>query len=501
VNLQPTGNLNAAPTPPPTPNSGGPTAPFDGAAQNYTEAEALAETDISINTKNRTAAIKCPTSVVQTGLSERFLADLLSKHLYTAGVINAREIGQRMALGGPIIEQLLHHLRREARIEVRANHSMNAPLCYGLTERGRTCASDAFAKSGYLGPCPVPLEQYCAVSQSQSIHLFTVTQSQVKQVFGNFVLCERIKDQLGMAVNSSRAIFIYGPAGSGKTYTISQLPKIFGDGCLIPYAVAIDDTVIELFDPLIHISIETHQQPADTVASSDSGLLLEQQQDSRWLACQRPVVICGGELTMDMLNINYNPSTRQYQAPLQMKANGGILIIDDMGRQKPSPAEIFNRWIVPMEEHRDFLSLGSGRHFEVPFDQILIFSSNLNPLELADAAFLRRIGYKIRFEHIDTSQYQAIWLELCEKHAIKFNLDAFNYLVTQLHQSQRVPMLPCHPRDLLGIAMDHARYHASEEVMTRARIDWAWQTYFVDTHVSTTDHLNKAPSIAGEHND
>jgi len=445
-----------------------------------------------------------PYSIKETGLSERFLADLVCKHLSVRGVMTAYELGDQMALGVLVIEEVLNYLRKEARIEVRANNDLDAALRYALTERGRMSAQDAFARSGYVGPCPVPLDQYCEIMKSQSIHKSIITQQHVQKAFQGFVLSQNIMDQLGMAVNSGRAIFIYGPAGSGKTYTIARLAKVFTDACLIPFAVSVDDTVVELFDPLIHETLSEEDLQAakeEEESPNEPSLLMTKKTDSRWLACKRPVVVCGGELTMDMLEIRYNPTTRQYQAPLQMKANCGIFIIDDMGRQKPSPAEIFNRWIVPMEEHRDFLSLGSGRHFQVPFDEVLIFSSNINPLELADEAFLRRIGYKVRFDYLPLKQYQKIWLNLCEQHNVEFNLDTFNYLVRDLHGARNVPFLPCHPRDLLGIAMDHAHFNSSEDVITKERIDWAWQTYFVDIGQDLTKPSQHHSAVGGNHDD
>lgn len=423
--------------------------------------------------------LSVPSSIQSTGLSERLLTQLCCKHLYESGMLTAHDLTQKLALSGSVVDEILQILRRDALIEVRPNHSISATLRYGLTERGRAMSLDSLAQSGYIGSAPVPLEDYHQQIKHHSIHRKVVDRDLIDQVFSNFVIEPNVKDQLGMAVNSGRAIFIYGPAGSGKTYTISQLPGVFGDHCAIPYAIAIDDTVIEVFDPLIHETIEQFQSD-QSASNNNSSLLIDRHRDPRWLLCKRPVVLCGGELTMDMLDIQFNPASRQYQAPLQLKANGGIFIIDDMGRQKPTPAEIFNRWIVPMEEKRDFLTLGSGRHFEVPFDQILIFSSNLNPLDLADEAFLRRIGYKIRFDYLTPAAYRAIWENQCRQLEVPFNQGAFDFLIQDLHNKNNTPLLPCHPRDLLGIASDHAYYLREPDVMTEKRLHWAWNTYFVN---------------------
>ncbi len=423
---------------------------------------------------NSHALILAPKTISDTGLSESLLRDLTCKHLYASGSLTTHNLSQKLALAGPVINEILQSLRRDSLIEVKPSQGSKTTLAYGFTERGRTHGVEAIAKSGYIGPAPVPAAAYQTYIKENSIHKNTIGRDDIDEAFKEFVIHPVVKDRLGMAVNSGRAIFIYGPAGSGKTYTISKLTSAFSDYCLIPYSIAVGDTIIEVFDPLIH-QVKPKQLDKQT-----GSLRANLHQDPRWLECKRPIVVCGGELTMDMLEIRYNPEHRQYQAPLQLKANGGIFIIDDMGRQKPSPAEIFNRWIVPMEEKVDYLSLGTGRHFEIPFDQILIFSSNINPLDLADEAFLRRIGYKIKFEFLQEKSYEKLWRKQCQEHDVEFNVDTFFYLTNELHKKSQTPLLPCHPRDLFSIAHDHARYLGQNNVMTRERIHWAWRTYFVD---------------------
>jgi hypothetical protein len=208
-------------------------------------------------------------------------------------------------------------------------------------------------------------------------------------------------------------------------------------------------------------------------------LKLEKGHDPRFVVCERPVAITGGELTAEMLEISYEPSTRLYEAPLQLKANNGLFIIDDMGRQKVSPAAVFNRWIVPMEEKRDYLTLGSGRHFTVPFDVVLIFSTNIHPLELAEEAFLRRIGYKIEFGALTVEQYEEIWRNACAAYEVEYESHVLDFVINDLHARNQVSLLPCHPRDLLGMAVDHAIYEDNSRNVSIDHLRWAWDNYFV----------------------
>jgi len=413
-----------------------------------------------------------PMFIKDTGLSLHFLAELLSKHLFDGGVMTVKQLGERLALPGSIVEKILDFLRQEAEVELRSNlGSDELGLHYALTDKGLRSAQQALMKSGYIGLAPVPLKQYTQTVLSQSVHLRSITREQVLAAFKHVTIKESLLDQFGPALNSGRAMFIYGPPGTGKTYITQHLRPLFEDRCLIPFAISVDETVIQVFDPAIH-----HRMGTQTTEPS---LLFEGGHDARYLLCQRPIVISGGELTLDLLDVRYDPSLRQYQAPLQLKANNGIFIIDDMGRQQVSPLAIFNRWIVPLEEKHDYLTLSSGRHFEVPFDLVMVFSSNINPLELADEAFLRRIGYKIHFDHISKAEYEEIWKQECIKRSIPFNESVLSFAFDRLYSVRKAPLLPCHPRDLLGIADDMNCYLEAGKDVDEARISAAWDNYFV----------------------
>jgi hypothetical protein len=293
----------------------------------------------------------------------------------------------------------------------------------------------------------------------------------MRTAFEGVVLEESLLNRRGPSLNSGRAIFVYGPAGTGKTYIAQRLRRLFRDHTLIPHAVLVNDSIVELFDPIVHKAI--------TLEDSGSTLMLDEGHDPRYVCCERPVIISGGELTADMLEIQYDDATRTYRAPLQLKANNGMFMIDDMGRQRVAPETVFNRWIVPMEEKSDYLHLSSGRHFSVPFDLVLIFSTNLHPLDLADEAFLRRIGYKIKFDYLAPRAYQQIWKAECKALGVIFDQEVLDFVLRELHEKKQVQLLPCHPRDLLGIAVDLVTYVDQPRSLTKQHMRWAWNNYFV----------------------
>jgi hypothetical protein len=410
-----------------------------------------------------------PGTVADTGLSQTFLGELIEKHLFDGGVLTIAALAKRTALTGAIIEDLLAFLRKEGRIEVRAKPVEEHALRYGLMDRGRASATDALMRGGYVGPAPVPLARYLAVAAAQSVRDRRVTQGRMREAYKDLVLDPAMLDRLGPSMNSGKAIFVYGHAGTGKTYVTQRLARLFDDSVLVPHAIAVSETVIQLFDPTLHKPIED-PEPA---------VLLQDGHDPRFVRCQRPVVITGGELGPDMLEVQYDPATRQYRAPLQLKATNGMFILDDLGRQRVAPEVVLNRWIVPMEEGRDYLSLGTGQHFSVLFDVILIFSTNLDPLELADEAFLRRIGYKLRFDHLTPAYYHAIWSQVCAARGVPCDPDVCQFVIDELHGRRGVPLLPCHPRDLIGIALDRADYLGATDRLTRESLRWAWDNYFV----------------------
>ncbi|HEX5788203.1 MAG TPA: AAA family ATPase, partial [Woeseiaceae bacterium] len=295
-----------------------------------------------------------PKTIEDTGLTQELLVDLIAKHFLDRGTLTLAELSQALALAGGIVERMLDFMRAEALTEVRPTRPEQQGLRYGLTDRGRAAALDATLRSGYVGPAPVPLRAYTDVVGAQSIHKQKVSRDAMHRAFHDTVIEQTLLDRLGSSVNSGRAIFLYGNAGTGKTYISQRLTRVFPGLILVPHAIAIDNHVVQVFDPLLHKVVDEND---------DDLHMLERGQDRRYAVCERPDVVTAGELTADMLEVMYEPGTKTYEAPLQLKANNGIFIIDDLGRQRIEPKHLFNRWIVPLEERIDYLNLKSGRHF------------------------------------------------------------------------------------------------------------------------------------------
>jgi len=415
-----------------------------------------------------------PQTLAATGLSATFLSELVEKHLFEGGVLSMRDLVIRTALSGRLLEELLGFLRKEGRIEVRAQHGDQPGLGYAVTERGRGSAMASLMASGYVGPTPVPLAQYNEVVRLQSVRGQKVTRERMAEAFADTVLDPAMLDRLGPALNSGKAIFVYGAPGTGKTFITQRLARLFADTSLIPHAIAIDDTVVRIFDPSVHRQFQDNSPV----------VMLNRGHDPRYVLCTRPLVITGGELTADMLEVQYDPATRQYRAPLQLKANGGMLILDDLGRQRIPPVTVLNRWIQPMEEGVDYLSMNTGQHFRTPFDVILVFSTNLRPQDLVDDAFLRRIGYKIGFHPLDAKQYHLIWQRVCESNGVRYDPVICQFMIDSLYAPRGTALLPCHPRDLIGMALDRAAYLDDGNRLSASALHWAWDNYFVNDEAS-----------------
>ena len=411
-----------------------------------------------------------PSTLSETGLSASLLLDLLVKHLQVGGVYTLRELAEKLALSGGIVQELLEQAKGLSWVENRQS-SAHGQMRYALSNLGDLQAAKAFLKNGYLGSAPLPLAQYLSVAKLQSNRAAPLTKSELDKAFNELTFPDELLEKIGPALNSTKPILIYGSPGTGKSYFCRHLNLVFGDQVLIPYALEVNNEIIQIFDPEIHQT---------TYQSADSDLLtLASSFDQRWLLCKRPLIVTGGELTLDMLEVRFDPNSKTYQAPLQLKANNGILLLDDLGRQKVSPKALFNRWIVPLEERRDFLSLQSGQHFEVPFELLLLFSTNLSPKALIDDAFLRRLGYKIHFAGLNKEQFKAIWDLECDANGVICGPEQFEYLVEQLLLANEKEFLPCYPRDLLAIIHDQIAFKHLKPEINRALLDFAWQSYFV----------------------
>lgn len=411
-----------------------------------------------------------PQTVEETGISFLFLIELLCKILFLNGQMRLLDISSRTKLTLAVLEPLLAFMRTERMCEISRQSETETSVNYTLTELGRLRAQDFLKKSQYAGAAPVNLADYTARVREQSVLDARITMQRITETFQGIVLRHGTLDLLGPAMNSGRAIFIYGPAGSGKTFIAEKLGHLFPDSIAIPYALLVDNEVIQIFDPLIHKPF----QHTDSGSSLDRG----NTHDQRWVPCQRPAVITGGELTLKMLDLDFDESARFYQAPPQVKANNGLLVIDDMGRQLVSPQSLMNRWIVPLDRRVDYLALHTGTKFMIPFDVTVIFSSNITPTKLADEAFLRRLGYKIYIGALSEEEYRAIFKQVCSAYEIDYLEDSFKYLLDKLHTKHQKPLLACIPRDLLGQVRDFALYHEVEPRLTEALLDLAWSNYY-----------------------
>jgi hypothetical protein len=412
-----------------------------------------------------------PASLEATGLAPEMLTDLVLKHLLRSGPLTSATLGERLGLTGPVLEPILQFLRQEGRLQLQARANFDNELRLALTESGRASGADALQKCGYVGPAPVPLETYVRVVRAQTVLRRSLTRESMRSSFNGIIIADELCDRFGVAMASGRAILIYGPAGSGKTSIASRLIGALSGEVLIPHAIAVNDKVIRLFDAAVHERIE--------LLEGNRRLLLAQGFDARFALCERPLIIVGGELTLEMLEVQFNAVMCEYHAPLQMKANNGVLVIDDLGRQRFMPQRLFDRWIVPLEQRIDYLTAGADARFTTPCDAIVVFATNLEPTELADDAVARRLGYKIELGPLSVDLYTRVWAAVCAEMQLPFEQGLLDYALTTLYPATGQPLLPCHPRDLIGMALDKAAYDERGGQFEAEDLRWAWENYFL----------------------
>ena len=419
------------------------------------------------------ANARAPRTVDDTGLPFLFLIELVSKVLHQRGQLRLAELASHLKLNVSVIDPLVVFLRAEKLCEIArvGNSGTDADLSYILTDAGRARAANAAARNAYAGPAPVTLAAYTAQVKEQSVAAMQVTRGAMAAAFGGIVVNPLVLDQLGAAMNSGRAIFLHGLAGSGKTYLAERLRDLLVGTIAVPYALMVDGEVIPFFDAVQHVA-------GDEEGTIGSGLDRGSAPDARWVrGVRRPAALAGGELTLDMLDLRFDAHTRLYQAPPHLKSNNGIFIIDDLGRQRCTPEALMNRWIVPMDRSVDYLTLHTGHSFQIPFDVIVVFSSNFVPQRLSDGAFLRRLGYKIEVPAASLAEYAALFRQACASSGVEFDGAAFDYLLAR-HEERKVPLLACYPRDLMRQLRDLARYEEQTPELSPRTIDWAWDNYF-----------------------
>ncbi len=413
-----------------------------------------------------------PRSVKDTGLNMGFLSDLALKILYFESYLAGRELATRMALPfAGVVDQVLEFLKRERLCEVRGAGGITgfseSTYEYVLTARGREMARDALDRSQYAGPAPVPLELYNKSVIKQGLKDVTVHPRHLRQALAHLVLSDRTFDQIGPAVNSGRSIFLFGNPGNGKTSIAEAIGSLLMEGDIyIPYAVEVEGQVIKVFDNVNHVRADD--------GKPQRGI------DPRWALIHRPFIVVGGELTLAGLDLVYDTNNKYYEAPFQMKANGGIFLIDDFGRQQVRPRDLLNRWIVPLEKRIDFLTLHTGRKIEIPFEVLIVFSTNLAPKDLVDEAFLRRIRHKIEVKDPDWDSFREIFRRVCKAKGVPWDDRALAYLIQEHYIKARRTPRASHARDLIDQIIDIARYLNVPPTLSKELIDRAAESYFVE---------------------
>jgi predicted ATPase with chaperone activity len=420
--------------------------------------------DIASQLQEYTPAV--PRTIEETHLSPSFLAELIVKALYFAGDSEGGKVADFICLPfSAVVYPILSQLKEERIVEIKGGTSQyNTSWRFALTKYGAEKAQEIMLRNQYCGPAPVSLADYVQMVHRQ-FSAQGVTYDDVRYAFKDLVVPDDIVEKVGSAVNSAKSIFLYGPPGNGKTSVAERVVRMLQGAIYVPYAFEVNGQIIKLYDPLNHIPPDGIKAPATF--------------DKRWVLVKRPMVIVGGELTLNMLDLIYNETEKFYEAPFQLKSNGGMLLIDDFGRQLVHPKDLLNRWIVPLEKSLDYLTLHTGQKFEAPFKQLVVFSTNMNPKDLVDEAFLRRLRYKIQIADPTEANFRSIIKRTCESKGVVFVQEGLEHLLKEHYAKENVPLRACHPRDLVEIILDKARFLRCAPVLDRKFIDMAWSAYFV----------------------
>ena len=407
-----------------------------------------------------------PHSLEEAGLPASLVEALVCKLLSLCGTTSGRALADRLCLPFGLLDPVFKDLRTR-QIIVHTGSAALSDYSYALTEQGRARAQTYFEACAYVGPAPVPLADYVLSVEAQTIRAEAPKRSQLTEAFADICVEQDLFETLGPAINSGAGLFLYGSPGNGKSTLAKRITMCFGQHIWVPHALIEDGQIIKLYDTAYHEAIENRE---DTLLRSSNF-------DRRWIKIRRPTVVVGGELTMDSLEVRHDPRANVSEAPLQLKSNCGCLLIDDFGRQRIEPAELLNRWIVPLEARQDFLTLSTGKKFQVPFEQLIIFSTNLEPSDLVDEAFLRRIPYKIEIDNPSAEEFHSLFQLYCKKFGCEYRPDVVDYLLEKHYQGQR-PMRRCHPRDLLGQVRNYCAYNNLQIEMRPEYFDRVVDSYF-----------------------
>jgi predicted ATPase with chaperone activity len=430
-----------------------------------------------------------PSSVGETGLRRELVTELVMKTLYFSGESTGQEISRQIKLSYSILEEIFGYLRTEKFIEVRGldGHGKNL-YRYQMTEAGRYRTREFIERSSYVGPAPVTLEDYTRWVRQQSVLGIEQEPEFLRRGLAHLVMSEELLNALGPAVLSGRSIFLYGPPGNGKTVISEGIAAAMKGAIFVPHAIEVDGHIIKVFDYSNHQPIELKRSADEEWL--DSGV----PYDARWVYVKRPTLITGGELTLPMLDLQFNTISRYYEAPFQVKANGGVFVIDDFGRQLVKPHDLLNRWIVPLEKREDYLTLHTGKKFPVPFDSLIIFSTNLNPWDLVDEAFLRRIRYKIPIDNPTREQYEQLFERICQARGIEYRESAVEFVFNEYYDKRGYAPRFCHPRDLVDHIGDAYRYYGGGATLYHKAVVQACESYFLENPFDLAEKQGERPA-------
>ncbi len=416
-----------------------------------------------------------PTSLRDTGLTMVMLRDIFLKTVFRRHLTTASDISKAICLPLGLTNDLIEIVREQNLLEAMGNRDAggHVEMSYALSESGKARAIDALAQSEYFGPMPVPLDDYKAQTERQAVRDISISKQRLQDAMAHLVLPDGLLDQLGPAINSGKSILMYGPPGNGKSSISNGIRNALGDRIFVPRAIEYMGQVITVYDPIVHDIAEESQENPLSLRRAGGRF------DSRYVRCQRPTVITGGELTLDMLDLKYNPVSRTYQASLQLKSTGGVFIVDDLGRQAESPQALINRWIVPMESGYDILALQSGEKFVVPFDTLVIFSTNFHPREMFDDAALRRIAYKVRIDGPNQEQFLQILARVCQARQLPLDEQAIVHLLRDRYVEVKHVYANFHAPFLVDQILSICAYEGIAPQMSPELIDRAWNNLFV----------------------
>jgi predicted ATPase with chaperone activity len=420
------------------------------------------------------------TRLEETGLPTLWVQDLVLKIMYFQGYMSGFKVAEEIALPfNGVIDQIMETLKREKLVEVKSSQMGLGEGAYqfAITGAGIAHAREALERSQYAGPAPVPLQSYIRACNIQKRGRMQVTKKMITSIFSNLVLSDKIIGHLGPAINSGTSIFLYGPPGNGKTSVARSIGSLVASQSIfIPFSIYVDGHVVKLYDSVNHQLAEQE----DVTAMGTGSLRGAIRRDPRWVRIRRPFVMTGGELMLEGLDLVFDETLKYYEAPFQVKANGGILLIDDFGRQQVRPRELLNRWIVPLENRIDYLSLHTGRKIEIPFDVLVIFSTNLPPRDLVDEAFLRRLRHKIEITNPTYEEYREIFKRMAQEKNVAYSDQGLAYLLQEWYIKRKRMLRASHPRDLCDQILDMAAFTSVQPAMTKELLDKAAESYFVE---------------------